>query len=131
MKRREVVAAALGLGSATGCLGTVPDATGPRTPPTPPEGDGTEAPQSDLYVGTFDAEAAADGDLRVVGTVVNRVGVRRTGTVEATARVGGETHAASTRVAVDAAGEARFAVTFDVAYDAFAREGSVDVGVRS
>ena len=127
MKRRGVlVAASLAL---AGCVGRAADTSGPRIPPTAPADDGgASTPRPDLYLTTFDAEVGANGDLRVVGTVANRAGVRRTGTVDATVTVDGETYADSTGVTVDAGGEARFEIPFDVAYDAF--EGSGDLSVR-
>ena len=127
MKRRGVlVAASLTL---SGCVGSAADATGPRMPPTAPaDGGGASTPRPDLYLTTFDTEAGANSDLRVVGTVANRTGARRTGTVDATVTVGGETYADSTGVAVAAGGETRFEIPFDVAYAAF--EGSGDLRVR-
>lgn len=130
MKRREVlVAASLAF---TGCLGSAADATGPRTPPTASAGSrGTSTPRPDLYLASFDAKAADDGDVRVVGTVANRSDVRRTGTVEATLTVRGESYTNATTVTVDAGGETSFEVPFDVAYDAFSDQGGVSVRVRS
>lgn len=128
MERRGVlVAASLAF---AGCLGGAADASGPRTPPTAPAGDGgASTPASDLYLRSFDAEEDEDGDVRVVGEVANRSGERRTGTVEATLTVDGETHPGSTRVTVDAGGEASFEIPFDVAYEAFASGGRLDVRV--
>ena len=128
MRRREaVVAAAFAL---AGCLRSPPDASGPRMPPTaPPGGTGPTTPASDLSVSTFDVEADENGDVRVVGTVANRGDVRRTGTVEVTVSVGGETHTRSTRVTVEAGGEAQFEIPFDVAYESFADGGDVRVSV--
>lgn len=128
MRRREaVVAAAFAL---AGCLRNPPGASGPRMPPTaPPGGAGPATPSSVLSVSTFDAEAGESGDLRVVGTVTNRGDGRRTGTVEATVTVGGETRTRSTRVTVAAGGEARFEIPFDVAYESFESDGSVRISV--
>ena len=128
MRRREaVVAAAFAL---AGCLRNPPDASGPRIPPTaPPDGAGPTTPTSTLYVSTFDIKSGQNGDLRVVGTVINRGDDRRTGTVEATVSVDGETHARSTRVTVVAGDETRFEIPFDVAYESFESGGEVRVSV--
>ena len=131
MRRREAVAAVAAAFAPAGCLRNPTDASGPRMPPTsPPGGAEPTAPASDLYVSAFDVEAGESGDLRVVGTVTNRGDVRRTGTVEATVSVDGESRTRSTRVTVAAGGETRFEIPFDVAYESFESGGDVRVGVR-
>lgn len=111
-----------------GCLGSLPGATGPRNPPDPPADQPRRTPdRPDLVVGAFDFEEGDDGALRVFGTVENRGDVRRTATVRAAARVDDDSHVRETSVDVDAGSTAEWAVTFDVAYDAFAAGGDLSV----
>ena len=129
MRRREALAAAAF--ALAGCLRNPPSASGPRMPPTAPEGDaGPATPSSALSIGTFDVRAGDDGSLAVVGTVTNRSDVRRTGTVEATVSVDGEARTRSTRVTVAPGGETRFEISFALAYESFESDGDARVSVR-
>ena len=113
-----------------GCVGRLPRATGPRNPPDAPAGQPRETPEPpDLAVETFDFEADSDGSLRVFGTVENRGGARRTGTVTVTVRVSGDEFVRETAVTVDPDATAEWAVGFDVAHDRFAAGGDISVTV--
>ena len=128
MKRRGILVAAVA--ALTGCAGSLPRATGPRTPPNAPSGGRrrtTDRP--DLYIETFDAKARENGDLSVSGTVANRGDVRRTGTVTATVTAGEESSTNSVGVTVEAGGETDFGIPFDVSYERFERSGDVNVRV--
>lgn len=124
--RRGLLALLVGLSS--GCLGSPPSATGPRRPPTPPEGQPRNTPtQPDLYVSTFDYEATDGGSLRVFGEVGNRGGVERVATVRVRVRMGGETYTQERSVSVSPGGTAAFSATFDVSAEEFERAGGLDV----
>jgi hypothetical protein len=82
-----------------------------------------------LVVGTFDFAPDDDGTLRVFGTVVNRGGARRTGSVRVTVRVGGDELVRETDVTVDPGATAEWAVGFDVAHDQFTAGGDITVAV--
>jgi hypothetical protein len=117
------VAALLG-----GCLDSLPGATGPRNPPSAPEGEPRQtADQLALAVGSFDFERTEDGMLRVFGTVENRGDVQRTATVRVNIRIDGDEVARETDVTVEPGETAEWAVTFDVAYDAFTSGGDLNV----
>ncbi|MFC6872808.1 transcriptional initiation protein Tat [Halobellus marinus] len=117
------VAALLG-----GCLDSLPGATGPRNPPSAPEGEPRQtADQPALAVGSFDFERTEDGTLRVFGTVENRGDVQRTATVRVNIRIDGDEVARETDVTVEPGETAEWAVTFDVAYDAFTSGGDLNV----
>jgi hypothetical protein len=113
-----------------GCAGQLPRATGPRNPPEAPAGQPRETPDPpELVVGTFDFAPDDDGTLRVFGTVVNRGGARRTGSVRVTVRAGGDELVRETDVTVDPGATAEWAVGFDVAHDQFTAGGDITVAV--
>ncbi|MFB6068896.1 MAG: hypothetical protein ABEJ90_03110 [Halobacterium sp.] len=128
MDRRGVVRL-LGLALTGGCLST-PSATGPRNPPTA-SGDGP--PTSDrnpLSVSNLDVEEAEDGSLQLLATVGNEGKTAATRTLQATATVGDETYVETREVRVAAGSEKVVTVTFDVTYDAFTGDGSVNVELQ-
>jgi hypothetical protein len=111
-----------------GCLGSPPTATGPRRPPDAPEGDPRSTPERpDLFVKSFDFEAADGGNLRVVGAVGNRGSVERERNVRVAVSVDGERYVRETGVSVPPDGETEFAVEFSVSESAFAAGGEIDV----
>jgi hypothetical protein len=124
--RRSLLALLVGVSS--GCLGSPPNATGPRRPPEPPEGQPRDTPdQPNLYVSTFDYGAAEGGNLRVFGEVGNRGGVERVATVRVRVRIGDETYTRDQSVSVPPGGAAEFSATFDVSAEEFERAGGLDV----
>ncbi|WP_311171725.1 transcriptional initiation protein Tat [Halobellus ordinarius] len=117
------VAALLG-----GCLDSLPGATGPRNPPSAPEGEPRQtADQPALAVDSFDFERTEEGTLRVFGTVENRRDVQRTATVRVIVTADGDEFIRETDVTVDAGETTEWAVSFDVAYNAFTSGGDLNV----
>ncbi|MFB6096426.1 MAG: transcriptional initiation protein Tat [Haloferacaceae archaeon] len=125
MKRRAVIAS-VALGLSSGCLGSLPRATGPRKPPEAPTGQ-SRAPGSSLSIETWDYGEADDGSLRVFGTVRNSGGAEATATVAATAKAGEEEATQTVDVTVPAGGTTEFAIVFDLTYEAFSKNGSIDL----
>lgn len=123
VKRRAL----LGLlaAASAGCSGSVPGATGPRTPPPP--GERTTARPDGVSVESWDFEETDGGALRVFGTLRNPGDSRRTATVVVTVTVAGEDHTRRSEVTVPAGGTAEFGVAFDVRYEAFTRDGSINL----
>jgi hypothetical protein len=121
MHRRRALALAVTL--LCGCSNP-PDATGPRTPPTP--GDPTAAAGS-LRVAELAVEEGDDGSLRAVATIRNETDARRTRTLRIRVRAG-DTRAERRR-SVTVPGTAERDVVFEfpgVAYDDFSGGGSLN-----
>jgi hypothetical protein len=124
VKRRPV----LGLIAASlsaGCVGVWPQPTGPRGPPEEPEGQPRE--QSALRIDTWDFGENDAGLLRVFGTIQNNGDAAAQATVEAVVRAGEQRYERTTTVAVPAGATAEFTIGFDVEYDAFVGNGSLDL----
>ena len=132
MRRRSVICGSLACVAATlgGCVGRLPQATGPRNPPDAPADQPRETPdRPGLVVGTFDFEATDDGALRVFGTVENGDDVQRTGTVRVTVGVGGGEFVREAAVTVESDETSEWAVTFDLGYDRFTAGGDLSVEI--
>lgn len=126
--RRAVLAVAFALPA--GCLGDLPGATGPRNPPSAPEGEQRRTPKRPpLSVAAFDFERTESGRLRVFGTVSNRGGAERIATVKMQVSADGERYVRRTEVTVPPNAETGFETTFDLAYDEFAKNGEVNVSL--
>jgi hypothetical protein len=122
MRRRRLLALTVTL---LGGCSNLPDASGPRTPPTPSEP--TAAPTRSLQVSDLDVEAADDGHLQVIATVRNGTNARRTRTLRIRVRAGDVRTEQQRDVTV--AGGAQADVVFDftdVQYDDFSGNGSLN-----
>ncbi|MFC6825420.1 transcriptional initiation protein Tat [Halopelagius fulvigenes] len=127
---RRNVLQVLAVGLSAGCLGSAPGATGPRRPPTAPEGQPRTTPtRPDLYVKTFDFGANDDGTLRVFGEVGNRGTAERIARVRVRVTVDGETRTRETNVTVPPESSASFEVDFEVTESEFLDGGGIDVSV--
>lgn len=123
---RRAVLRLFALSLAGGCLANPPGETGPRNPPHETTRETTER-RSAVRVAEFEADAAEDGRLRVVGTVENDTGRTVDRTVVVTATVNGTTHEGTTDVTVPAESTAEFSITLDASYEAFNRSGSLRI----
>ncbi|WP_042666651.1 hypothetical protein [Haloferax sp. ATB1] len=129
MERRRLLGV-VAVGLSSGCLGSLPGATGPRNPPEAPAGDPRDTPAvSPVRIEDIDYEATDDGRLRVFGSVLNDGGAERLTTVEVRVTVGGERSTRSQELAVPAGGTADFAVEFEFGYDAFREDGDLNVSL--
>ncbi|MFC6988803.1 hypothetical protein ACFQJD_08895 [Haloplanus sp. GCM10025708] len=119
----------VGLALTGGCLST-PSATGPRNPPTASESTPPPTDRTTVRVSNLDVEEAADGALKLLATVVNEGETAQTRTLRANATIGEESYVETRSVRVEGDSEKEVAVTFDVTYDAFTGNGSVNVELR-
>ncbi|SEL74015.1 transcriptional initiation protein Tat [Haloferax larsenii] len=127
MERRRLLGL-LAVGLSSGCLGSLPDATGPRTPPPAPAGEQRYTPETPpVRIATFDAEETDDGRLRVVGEVVNDSETERVVTVEARVKAGETESTRTVGVTVPSGETVPFTVEFEIAFDAFVKGGNLDV----
>mgnify|MGYP000409832747 CR=1 FL=1 len=123
MDRRRLLVAAAGL--VAGCSSTPPQATGPRTPPTPSEP--TESGDRSLRVADLAVEEADDGHLRVLATVRNPTDAELTRTLRIRVSVDESRTARRRSVTVAANGEREVAFDFEtVGYDDFSGNGSLN-----
>jgi hypothetical protein len=123
MHRRRLLAVAAAF--VAGCSSNPPQATGPRTPPTPSEPTASDGERS-LSVTDLDVVEADDGHLRVLATVRNPADSERTRTLRIRVRIG-ESRTERQR-SVTVAGNEEREVAFDfetVAYDDFSGGGSL------
>jgi hypothetical protein len=118
----------VGLALTGGCL-SESHATGPRNPPTAASDGPPTATRKSLRVTDLDVEEAEDGSLKLLATVENGTGTAETRTLRATATVGDESYVETRRVTVAGESENVVPVTFDVTYDAFTGNGSVNVDI--
>ncbi|RDZ45432.1 transcriptional initiation protein Tat [Haloferax sp. Atlit-10N] len=129
MERRRLLGL-VAVGLSSGCLGSLPGATGPRNPPDAPAGEPRDTPEvPPVRISEVDFEATDDGRLRVFGTVVNDSGAERIATVEARVSVRDEESTRSQELAVPAAGSADFAIEFEFEFDAFRNNGDLNVSL--
>ncbi|WP_416839781.1 transcriptional initiation protein Tat [Haloferax sp. DFSO52] len=129
MERRRLLGL-VAVGLSSGCLGGLPNATGPRNPPEAPAGEPRETPEvPPVRIATFDFESTDDGHLRVFGEVVNDAGSERLVTVRVRVKVGETESIRDTGVRVASGETASFSVEFDTEYDAFASGGEIDVTI--
>lgn len=125
MKRRAVLST-FALALSSGCLGSLPRATGPRKPPEAPEG-GPDPSGDALSIESWDYGETEGGSLRIFGRVQNTGGTEATATVAATVTVDGDEHTNSTDVTVAAGGTAEFELRFDVSYEQFQQNGAISI----
>lgn len=125
MKRRDVLSV-FALSLSSGCLGSLPSATGPRKPPEAPEGK-PRAPSADPSIETWDYGETDEGTLTVFGTIKNPADVETTVTVAVTVTVDEDKHTKSADYTVPAGGTTDFDLTFEVSFDQFQQHGSIDL----
>jgi hypothetical protein len=123
--KRRTVLGLLAASLSAGCVGAWPQPTGPRGPPEEPEGQPQE--QSALRIDTWDFGENDAGLLRVFGTVQNNGDALARGTVEAVVRAGEQRYERTTNVDVPAGATVEFNIEFDVEYDSFVGNGSLDL----
>ncbi|MFD1566526.1 hypothetical protein [Halolamina litorea] len=132
MQRRQFLPlAAVAL---AGCVGPS-DGSGPRNPPTTPEGGepaGGGGGGRDLRIVDAVPREGDDGSLVFVITVENTVGATRSDVLVGRATVNadsGETeYEARREVSLDGDAEAEFELVFDVPYEEWAGQGSLSYG---
>lgn len=125
MQRRGVLALVpLAL---AGCVTSARDESGPRNPPTTPEGGAPaeDEPSRQLRIVGSELTEAEDGSLVLVVIVENAADGRRTGTLVGTAAVDDTEYEASTEVSLPGNTEAEFELVFDVSYDEWTGNGSL------
>ncbi|KAB1189259.1 MULTISPECIES: transcriptional initiation protein Tat [Haloferax] len=129
MERRRLLGL-VALGLSSGCLGALPNATGPRNPPEAPAGEPRNTPEvPPVRISDFDFESTDDGRLRVFGEVVNDAGSERVATVRVRIVVGGSESIRDADVTVPSGETASFSVEFDAQYGDFAKNGELDVSL--
>jgi len=128
MQRRGVLA----LISLTlaGCVTGARDESGPRNPPTTPEGGEQPVETEERTLSITDSEIleGEDGSLVVSIVVANAAADRRSGTLVGTATLGETEYEASEEVSLAGNTEAEFDLVFDVAYEQWVGEGSITYG---
>lgn len=132
MDRRALLrTAAVGLaGGLAGCSGERRDESGPRNPPTSPEGGvpgetETPTPSRELRITGYTVQETDDGNLAVPVTVKNVADGQRTGTLVVTVTIGEDSHTKRQDVSVASGVEATLTFTFDVAYGRFSENGGL------
>lgn len=125
-RRRLLTLAPLAL---AGCVTSASDESGPRNPPTTPEGgaSATERERKLRIIGS-DVGEGDDGALVLSITVENRAPDRRTDTLVGIATVDGTAYEASEDVSLPGESEATAALEFDVAYADWEGRGSLNYG---
>lgn len=127
MQRRRLLA--LAPLSLAGCVTSARDESGPRNPPTTPEG-GEEDPndQRQLRIVGSDVGEGDDGSLVLSVTVENRAADRRSDTLVGRASVEETDYTAREDVSLPGESEATVDLVFEVAYDDWAGSGSLSYG---
>lgn len=125
MKRRTLLRA-FALALPSGCLGSLSRPTGPRGPPRPSAGE-PRTPERVLSIEAWDFGETDEGTLRVFGTVKNAGDAPASATVVSTVTVDGEEETKSVDVRVSAGDTAEFELVFEVSYEAFTGNGSIDL----
>lgn len=127
-RRRYLVLAVAGL---SGCV-SASDGSGPRNPPSTPEGGGPIEPQRRLRIVDGEPREGEDGALVLVVTVENRGDSRRSDTLVGVVTVdtedGSTEYEASREVSLDGNSESEVELVFDVDYEAWAGSGSLAYG---
>ncbi|KTG30843.1 hypothetical protein [Haloferax profundi] len=129
MERRRLLGL-VAVGLSSGCLSGLPNATGPRNPPEAPAGEPRNTPEvPPVRIVNFDFEATDDGRLRVFGEVVNDSGSERVATIRVRIVVDESESIQDVGVTIPSGETAPFSVEFDTEYDAFVRNGEIDVSL--
>ncbi len=134
-KRRSLIAAvAIGL---AGCLDNPQAESGPRNPPSGPDGfvgERQTPPDEDvdgpLVVVSYNFDVADDDTLLVPATVANRSDTDRTGRVICTVRAQEDTFEQEETVELAAGAEANLEFAFDILFEEFAIDGRVTVDIQ-
>lgn len=116
-----------------GCVTGARDESGPRNPPTTPEGGEPPEENEERKLRITDSEIleGEDGSLVVSIVVENTAADRRSGTLVGTATLGETEYEASEEVSLAGNTEAEFDLVFDVEYEQWAGEGSITYGWAS
>lgn len=116
-----------------GCVTSARDESGPRNPPTTPEGgepaDGE--PTRLLRIVGSDVLEGEDGSLVLSIVVENAADSRRTDTLVGTAKVDDKAYEASREVSLEGNSEAEFDLVFDVSYEEWSGGGGLTYGWAS
>lgn len=131
MQRRGVLALVPAV--LAGCVTSARDESGPRHPPTTPQGGEPEkgAQERQLRIVGSDVGEGEDGFLELSVVVENAADSRRSGTLVGTATVDDTAYEASQEVSLSGNTEAEFELVFDVAYDEWSGNGSLRYGWAS
>ena len=125
MKRRRLL---VGAGIAlSGCVAGAREESGPRRPPSTPEGGGNDA-ERDLLIRDGEPVEADDGSLALVVTVENVSGVRQTDTLVGIATFEGEEYRKEREVSVESNTEAEVTLEFDVVFEDWLADGGIQWG---
>lgn len=124
--KRRALLQVLALGLSSGCLGALPGPTGPRNPPEAPAGQ-SRTPKRVLSIETWDSGETDEGTLRVFGTIRNTGDASASATVASTVAVDEKKQTKTTDVSVSAGETAEFELVFDVSYEAFTGNGSINL----
>lgn len=129
MNRRRALAALASLAVGAGCTENARAPSGPRNPPEGDEEGPGERETESLYVAAYDFAEDDDGHLIAPVTVGNRADEERDGQVVAEATAQDDTYTETADVTVPAGGEVDLVVEFDVPFDEFARDGTLEVTI--
>jgi hypothetical protein len=125
-RRRLLVLVPLTL---AGCVTSARDESGPRNPPTTPDGgDGGTDDQRQLQIVGAEVAEADDGSFVLSVTVANRAADRRSDTLVGTATVDGTEYEATEDVSLPGESEATVDLRFGVAYSDWEGGGSLSYG---
>lgn len=127
MKRRGVVGL-VALVLTAGCVDRWPRPTGPRGAPEAPEHQPRDADA--VRIDSWDFGETESGRLHVFGTVQNDGDATAEATVEAVVHTGDERYEQTETVTVPAGGTTEFDVEFDVRYETFLEDGSIDLDLQ-
>lgn len=129
MNRRRALAALASLAVGAGCTENARAPSGPRNPPIGGEEGPSEEERAALYVASYDFAEGDDGNLVAPVTVGNRADEDRDGRVVAKATAQDDDYTETVDVTVPASSEMNLTVGFDLPFDEFARDGTLEVSV--